>query len=224
MKKKEIVNMFYDEMNPYFEKWGFKFLKSKLEAIKKENYVSKVIYFDATYFLGKASFRPYLSLRNDTIMDIRGEANQEINSDLYPTISKLLPQIASHFKREDLDFLTTDLGEHDLGSYVYYKTMPFYRDNFIKFMEEVGLKFFDMFYTHKDFDKWFNNEIFTGKYDDVAGHLANESIYSYISAVLTDNELSEEIYNYWMNYKLPEKVNKEKLVLLKEYLAKNYKT
>jgi len=221
MDKKEILNLFNEEMNPYFKKWGFKFYKTKLEASQAQGYVTKRIFFDANYFMGKGVFQPYLRVRNEIMMAIRGKVNKRYNNTHFLTISKHLPEVTSLYKRKDLNFLCKNLGEHDLGAYIYSETMPFYRDHFVEFMEEVGLKFFETFYTNEDFNHWFNQGIFEGKYDHVKINQDTIPIYSYIAAFITENECVEDIYNYWMNYDLYQEA-KEEITLVSEYLKKDY--
>lgn len=163
MKKKEILNLFYEEMNPHFKKWGFKFHKSKLEGSQTQGDIVKRVFFDANYFLGKGVFQPYLRVRNEIIMGIRRKVNKRYDNNHFLTISMHLPEVTSLLGRKDLNFLSDNLDDHDLGSYVYDKTMPFFKEHFVKFMEGVGLRFFELFYTHKDFDRWFNDGLFEGK-------------------------------------------------------------
>lgn len=223
MKKKEILNLFYEEMNPHFEQWGFKFYKSKLQASLNQNGITKRIFFDANYFLGKGAFQPYLRLREEEIMGIRGGLNARYDNNHFLTISMHLPSVVSLFEREDLNFLFEDLGDHDLGSYVYDKTMPFFKARFVEFMEEVGLKFFEMFYTQKDFDRWFNEGIFEGKYEGGKINQDTVPIYSYISAFITGNQRTEDIFDYWMEYEDLYQGAKEEIVKVREYLTTNYK-
>lgn len=221
MKKKEILELFYNEMNPYFNKWGFKFSKTQLKGSKKEGGVVKRIFFDANYFLGKGVFQPYLWIRNEDLMNIRSKINPRYDNNYFVTINFHLPEVASLFDREDLNFIFEDLGDYDLGSYVYDKTMPFFKAHFVEFMEEVGLKFFEMFYTQNDFDKWFNNGLFEGKYEGVKINQDTVPIYSYISAFITGNDAVEDIYKYWRDYDLYQEA-KDEITLVKNYLENNY--
>lgn len=222
MKKKEILELFYKEMNPYFEEWGFKFSKTQLKATKKEGLIKKMIFFDANYFLGKGAFQPYLRVRSEEYMNLRSKINPRYDNNYFVTINMHLPEVASLFKREELNYLFQNLGEHDLGSYVYDETMPFYKEHFVKFMEGVGLRFFERFYTHKDFDHWFNDGLFEGKYEGVKIKQDTVPIYSYISAYISANECVEDIYNYWINYEHLYSEAKEEITLVREYLQNDY--
>lgn len=223
MKKKEILELFYKEMNPYFNKWGFKFSKVQLKGTRKEGFVVKRIFFDSNYFLGKGVFQPYLWVRNEELMSLRSKITPRYDNNYFITINMHLPEVASLFRREDLNFLSENLDDHDLGSYVYNRTMPFFKEHFVKFMEKVGLRFFELFYTHKDFDRWFNDGLFEGKYEGVKINQDTVPIYSYISAYISGNECVEDIYNYWMNYEDLYSEAKEEITLVSEYLKKDYK-
>ena len=217
MTKKEIVQMFDFEMKPLFKRWGFKFSKSKLQAIKVDEEITQIVFFDANYFLGKGVFQPYLRLRNERIMEIRSQVNKRYANKHFVTISKHLPEVTELFSRDDLNFLYESFDNHDLGSYVYDKTMDFYKDRFTEFMDNVGLMFFQSLNSHDDFDKWYNEGILDGKYDSKRISQDSTPTYSYISAVITENRDVEDIYSYWMNYDLYPEIKKE-IESVREYL------
>lgn len=222
MNKKEIINLFYDELNPHFNEWGFKLYKSKLKALMKQGQMVKTIFFDANYFIGKASMQPYFWIRNNEIMQIRAKVNVHFDNDHFVTINKHLSEVCQSFERSDLDFSQVTHNNGDGGLYFDDKTMLFFKEHFIKFMDEVGLRFFETFYTHKDFDRWFNEELFDGKYEGVKINQDTVPMYSYISAYITGNKCVEDIYNYWMSYKNIYSEAKEEITLVREYLRNDY--
>ena len=219
MKKKEILELFNNEMSTHFEKWGFNFSKTRLTAKKIENGITKIIFFDANYFLGRASFQPYLRVRHEEIMKIRGTLTPRYDNDHFVTIGLHLSEVAEHFNQKELNFLSENLGNHDGGSYVYDKTIQFFKIKFIEFMETIGNKFFESFYTTNDFDKWFNHRLLDGKYETKMYNQDRIPIYSLISAYITNNEFRNEIYGYWIKSSLYQEA-KDELVQMKKYLER----
>lgn len=209
-------------MNPQFVEWRFKFSKNQLKATRKEGDIKKFIFFDANYFLGKASFQPYLRLRNEKLMSIRAKVNSRYDNSHFLTINKHLTEVADILNRKELNFTDKIDQEGDGGSYVSKDTIHKFRNNFVRFMEDAGLIFFEMFHTHEDFDQWFNRGLFDGKYEGARINQDTVPMYSYISAFITGNECVEDIYNYWMNYNDLYPEAKEEIRSVREYLQNDY--
>jgi len=193
MDKKEILDLFYKQMEGFLADNGFKFNKSISTATKKTKTGSYSMFFDINDMVYEYSITTRLRARNNNIQSIRGEVNPRRNRKGASTILETVSSVLERYNRLDLEYEI-----QNPGNLVNEKTLTPYIEAFKRFMNEIGLNFFTRFKDVKDFDDWFNSPVLEGTYDFNRGSSLNSSVNGIIAAKLSANPRYEEIYSKWV--------------------------
>jgi hypothetical protein len=152
MDIKEAKNLYFNEIESFLKPKGFKVLKSRQIAERKNPIGFNQIFFDTvksydfTY-----SILCNLWVRNDKIQVIKGEIIPKRANPDKPTIITNIFTYSKKIVREDIDF--EKHGGH-LINFEDKTSIDKWITGFTRFINEAGFAFFDNFKTDADFDQW----------------------------------------------------------------------
>jgi hypothetical protein len=195
MDIKEAKNLYFNEIESFLKPKGFKVLKSRQIAERKNPIGFNQIFFDTvksydfTY-----SILCNLWVRNDKIQVIKGEIIPKRANPDKPTIITNIFTYSKKIEREDIDF--EKHGGH-LINFEDKASIDKWITGFTRFINEAGFAFFDNFKTDADFDQWFNEPILNGTYDFSKGMIWNDSVSGLVAAKLVENPEYENLYGIW---------------------------
>jgi len=208
--KKELKDDFYIRMKEYLSKFGFKLLKTYLEAKKGKPVKSKIYFSTNSNSYGCGYFEPHFFIYNDEFRLIKSNLNKYYEWNYHrmnkPVIGAHVRDITNNYSKEYLNWISKDDGSGDLLHMICdEKSMNRYMDYFKRFMEEVGIGFINSFESIEGYDKWFNFPYYQNDYTfKPYGELNHRPIWGLIAAKLSSNPDYERIYQYWLEQDLPQ--------------------